>query len=167
MDLDPETGSYKLSASVPGVCMNKLRKTLGIRPPPYAVAGAVRGVLHCSGPLEQPVFAGEGSGFHGLWFARQLVFLCDCRLRAAQVESAGRGTDEIVWLEIEVEAGSGMGSKDCTAWVPAEPFDVLCHDQLKECVCEHGVWSVGRWWRWLKQSQGAAPHASLGQRACV
>ena len=62
MDLDPETGSYKLSASVPGVCMNELRKTLGIRPPPYAVAGAVRGVLHCSGPLEQPVFAGEGFG---------------------------------------------------------------------------------------------------------
>ena len=59
MDLDPETGSYKLSASVPGVCLNELRKTLGIRPPPYAVAGAVRGVLHCSGPLEQPVFAGE------------------------------------------------------------------------------------------------------------
>ena len=59
MDLDPETGSYRLSATVPGVCLNELRKTLGIRPPPYAVAGAVRGVLHCSGPLDQPVFAGE------------------------------------------------------------------------------------------------------------
>ena len=58
MDLDPESGSYRLTASVPGVCLNELRKTLGIRPPPYPLAGALRGVLHCSGPLDQPVFAG-------------------------------------------------------------------------------------------------------------
>ena len=58
MDLDPERGQYRLSCTVPGVDANELRKTLGIRPPPYPVAGALRGILHCTGPLDQPVFAG-------------------------------------------------------------------------------------------------------------
>ena len=58
MDLDPDTGSYRLSANVPRVEANDLRKTLGVRPPPYPVAGALRGVLHCTGPLEKPVFSG-------------------------------------------------------------------------------------------------------------
>lgn len=35
------------------------RKTLGVKPPPYPVAGALRGVLHCTGPLEKPVFSGQ------------------------------------------------------------------------------------------------------------
>ena len=59
MDLDPDTGSYRLSANVPRVDANDLRKTLGVRPPPYPVAGALRGVLHCTGPLEKPVFSGK------------------------------------------------------------------------------------------------------------
>ena len=58
MDLDPEYGQYRLTCSVPSVDANDLRRTLGIRPPPYAVAGALRGVVHCTGPLDQPVFAG-------------------------------------------------------------------------------------------------------------
>ena len=58
MDLNPETGQYRLSASVPGVEANDLRKTLAIRPLPFPVGGAVRGVLHCTGPLETPVFSG-------------------------------------------------------------------------------------------------------------
>lgn len=58
MDLDPATGEYRFTASVPGVEVNDLRKTLGIRPLPLSFGGAVRGVLHCSGPLEQPVFSG-------------------------------------------------------------------------------------------------------------
>lgn len=59
MDLDPTTGQYRLTASVPGVEMNDLRRTLGIKPPPMPIGGALRGVLHCTGPLEQPVFSGR------------------------------------------------------------------------------------------------------------
>ena len=59
MDLDPDTGSYRLSANVPRVEVNDLRKTLGVKPPPLPVGGALRGVLHCTGPLERPVFSGE------------------------------------------------------------------------------------------------------------
>ncbi len=58
MDLDPVSGQYRLMASVPGVEMNDLRRTLGIKPPPMPIGGALRGVLHCTGPLEQPVFSG-------------------------------------------------------------------------------------------------------------
>lgn len=63
MDLDPARGSYRLQCTVaPGVEINALRATLGVRPPPFAMAGAVRGVLHCTGPLEHPVFSGSASG---------------------------------------------------------------------------------------------------------
>ncbi len=58
MDINPETGQYRLSASVPGVEANELRRTLAIRPTPFPIGGAVRGVLHCTGPLETPVFSG-------------------------------------------------------------------------------------------------------------
>lgn len=52
------TGEYRLSASVPGVEVNQLRATLGVRPTPQPVAGAIAGVLHVTGPLEKPVFSG-------------------------------------------------------------------------------------------------------------
>ncbi len=58
MDLNPETGQYRLSASVPGVEVNDLRRTLAVPPMPFPLGGAVRGVLHCTGPLEAPVFSG-------------------------------------------------------------------------------------------------------------
>jgi hypothetical protein len=58
MDLNPETGQYRLSAAVPGVEVNDLRRTLGMRPMPFPLGGALRGVLHCTGPLETPVFSG-------------------------------------------------------------------------------------------------------------
>jgi hypothetical protein len=58
LDLDPATGSYRLSATVPGVEVNALRATLGVRPTPFPVAGAVAGTLHITGPLEKPVFSG-------------------------------------------------------------------------------------------------------------
>ncbi len=49
----------RLSASaLPGVEVNALRATLGVRPAPQPVAGALRGVMHCTGPLEHPVFSG-------------------------------------------------------------------------------------------------------------
>jgi hypothetical protein len=59
MDVNPDTGSYRISATIPRVEMNELRKTLAIRPPPFPLGGVVRGVLHCTGPLEQPVFSGD------------------------------------------------------------------------------------------------------------
>lgn len=34
-----------------GVGVNALRATLGVRPLPVPVAGAVRGVLHCTGAM--------------------------------------------------------------------------------------------------------------------
>ena len=58
VDINPESGRYRLSGDVAGVEVNELRKTLGIRPTPYSVGGAVRGVLHVTGPLDQPVFSG-------------------------------------------------------------------------------------------------------------
>lgn len=51
-------GQYQLSARVAGVEVNALRATLGLRPTPQPVAGAVGGVLHVTGPLEKPVFSG-------------------------------------------------------------------------------------------------------------
>ncbi len=65
MDLNPDTGHYRLSATVPHVEVNALRATLGVRPMPFPVAGAVRGVVHCTGPLEKPVFAGGVGGEGG------------------------------------------------------------------------------------------------------
>jgi hypothetical protein len=59
MDLQPETGCYRLSAEVPRVEANQLRATLGIRPTPFPVATAVAGTLHITGPLEKPVFSGR------------------------------------------------------------------------------------------------------------
>ena len=59
--MTPETGQYRLSATAPGVELNELRKTLGIKPLPYPIAGAARGVMHCTGLLEEPIFSGVGS----------------------------------------------------------------------------------------------------------
>jgi hypothetical protein len=61
MDLDPLTGFYRLSAAVPQVEVNSLRATLGVRPTPFPVVGAVGGTLHISGPLEKPVFSGKAT----------------------------------------------------------------------------------------------------------
>ena len=56
--INPDSGQYRLSGEVAGVEVNELRKTLGVRPTPYSVGGAIRGVLHVTGPLDQPVFSG-------------------------------------------------------------------------------------------------------------
>lgn len=58
MDLDPETGKYRIVATVPPVEANSIRASLGVRPLPHPVVGAVKGTLYCSGPLEEPVFSG-------------------------------------------------------------------------------------------------------------
>ena len=61
LDLNPDTGQYRISANVAYVEANDLRRTLGVRPPPLPVGGALRGVMHCTGPLEQPIFSGAPS----------------------------------------------------------------------------------------------------------
>lgn len=58
MGLNPDEGTYRLSAECPGVEINALRCTLGVRPMPFPAAGAVKGILHVTGPLEKPVFSG-------------------------------------------------------------------------------------------------------------
>ena len=58
MDLDPDVGQYRFTAVVEGVEVNALRETLGVRPQALPIAGSVRGTLHCTGPLEEPVFSG-------------------------------------------------------------------------------------------------------------
>lgn len=54
-------GQYRLQASVGPVEVNSLRATLGVRPIPFPIAGALRGVLHVTGPLEKPIFSGSAS----------------------------------------------------------------------------------------------------------
>eukprot|EP00775_Hariotina_reticulata_P008364 gene8364-8548_t len=61
MDLNPKGGSYRLQASVGPAEVNSLRASLGVRPIPFPVAGALRGVLHVTGPLEKPIFSGSAS----------------------------------------------------------------------------------------------------------
>lgn len=51
---------HRLQSNVPGegVEINALRATLGVRPIPIPISGAIRGVLHVTGPLERPTFSG-------------------------------------------------------------------------------------------------------------
>ena len=58
MDLNPDSGEYRFQATVPEVEVNALRETLGVRPLPFPLAGALRGTLFCTGPLEEPSFSG-------------------------------------------------------------------------------------------------------------
>lgn len=62
LDLFPEGGEYRLSARVDPVKpveINLLRATLGVRPTPFPVSGAIAGTLNVTGPLEKPVFSGR------------------------------------------------------------------------------------------------------------
>lgn len=62
MDLNPDLGQYRLSAESDGVELNALRCTLGVRPTPFPLAGAAKGIVHVTGPLEKPVFSGTAVG---------------------------------------------------------------------------------------------------------
>ncbi|BBN05669.1 hypothetical protein MPTK1_3g15020 [Marchantia polymorpha subsp. ruderalis] len=66
MDLNPDEGEYRLSCQVAGVEANALMRTLKAQPPPYPLAGALKAVVHCRGPLDAPIFEGtaEVSGKH-------------------------------------------------------------------------------------------------------
>ena len=61
MDLNPDAGEYRFQATVPEVEVNALRETLGVRPLPFPLAGALRGTLFCTGPLEEPSFSGDAT----------------------------------------------------------------------------------------------------------
>ena len=78
LDLNPATGSYRLTANVPGVEVNTLRATLGVRPTPFPVAAAVKGNLHISGPLEKPIFSG-----HAIAIRPSENMIDDCERTAA------------------------------------------------------------------------------------
>jgi len=52
-------GEYRLSGQIAPVEAHALRETLGVRPPPRPLAGALKGFLYVSGPLEAPVFTGQ------------------------------------------------------------------------------------------------------------
>lgn len=61
------TAPCRLSSTVPGVEVAALRATLGVRPVPVPLSGAARGVVHCTGPLEKPVFSGSAVGIRPRW----------------------------------------------------------------------------------------------------
>lgn len=52
-------GEYRISAQVSGVDVHDLRETLGVKPPPRPMAGAIRGFIYVGGPLEYPIFTGS------------------------------------------------------------------------------------------------------------
>lgn len=68
LGMNPETGQYDLRAEIPPADVNAVRATLGARPLPYPVAGAVQGHLTCYGALETPIFSGRvRSAREGRW----------------------------------------------------------------------------------------------------
>jgi len=52
-------GEYRISAQVSGVDVHDLRETLGVKPPPRPMAGAIRGFIYVGGALEYPIFTGS------------------------------------------------------------------------------------------------------------
>ncbi|KAL3160063.1 hypothetical protein ABBQ38_009778 [Trebouxia sp. C0009 RCD-2024] len=85
--INPEVGQYQLSGQVAGVEVNELRKTLGVRPTPYSVGGAVRGVLHVTGALDQPVFS--GTAVAAAPSEDMLASTEDCAAKATLVAASG------------------------------------------------------------------------------
>ncbi|KAF8055821.1 TIC236 [Scenedesmus sp. PABB004] len=61
LDLCPVSGQYRLQAAAGPAEVNAARASLGVRPLPFPVAGAARGVLAVTGPLERPIFSGSAA----------------------------------------------------------------------------------------------------------
>lgn len=59
MDINPDDGEYRLSCQVAGVEANALMRSLGAQPPPLSLAGSLKGVVYCRGPLDSPIFEGS------------------------------------------------------------------------------------------------------------
>jgi hypothetical protein len=109
LDLNPEGGQYRLSASVPGVEVNQLRATLGVRPTPQPVAGCVAGVLHVTGPLEKPVFSGSA------WAVRPTPEqLIDCEPSEALAALAAEPGAVGAWDRLPLRGAGAVFSLDTT-----------------------------------------------------
>jgi hypothetical protein len=100
LDLFPEGGEYRLSARVDPVKpveINLLRATLGVRPTPFPVSGAIAGTLNVTGPLEKPVFSGRAVAVR----PADLI-LADCEstqaLTTIQEEASAVGAYDLVPL---------------------------------------------------------------------
>eukprot|EP00898_Chlorokybus_atmophyticus_P000645 jgi/Chlat1/1581/Chrsp123S00083 len=61
MDLTPKTGEYRIVGMADPVEVNALMDTFGVLPPPYPVAGHVKGVVQVTGPVEKPKFTGTAA----------------------------------------------------------------------------------------------------------
>ncbi|KAJ7565427.1 hypothetical protein O6H91_02G060300 [Diphasiastrum complanatum] len=59
IDLNPESGEYRLSCQASGVEVNALMDTLDVQPPPFPLSGVVRAIVYCRGPLDAPIFDGS------------------------------------------------------------------------------------------------------------
>ncbi|KAH9324119.1 hypothetical protein KI387_004297 [Taxus chinensis] len=57
--INPEEGEYHLMCQVPNVEVNALMRTLKAKSPLYPVAGSLKAVFNCQGPLDVPVFVGS------------------------------------------------------------------------------------------------------------
>lgn len=57
--INPEDGEYHLLCQVPIVEVNALMRTLKARPPLYPIAGSLKAVFNCQGPLDVPIFVGS------------------------------------------------------------------------------------------------------------
>lgn len=58
--INPEDGEYHLLCQVPNVEVNALMRTLDAKPLLFPLAGSLKAVFNCQGPLDIPVFVGGG-----------------------------------------------------------------------------------------------------------
>ncbi|KAL0030394.1 hypothetical protein WJX79_000988 [Trebouxia sp. C0005] len=93
--INPDSGQYRLSGEVAGVEVNELRKTLGVRPTPYSVGGAVRGVLHVTGPLDQPIFSGTAVATAPSKSMLELSEDCDAKSTLVQTQGCVGAYDKM------------------------------------------------------------------------
>lgn len=91
--LNPDLGQYSIQAKVDSVDVNALRATLGAKPLPYPVAGAVGGSVQCYGPLEQPVFTGSVESRPLSALAHALADRTDAYTALTESRSAGHAVD--------------------------------------------------------------------------
>ncbi|XP_057851125.2 protein SUBSTANDARD STARCH GRAIN 4, chloroplastic isoform X2 [Cryptomeria japonica] len=57
--INPEDGEYHLLCQVPIVEVNALMRTLKARPSLYPIAGSLKAVFNCQGPMDVPIFVGS------------------------------------------------------------------------------------------------------------
>ena len=165
LDLDAEAGGqYRLSATVPGVEVNQLRATLGVRPTPFPVAGAVAGTLHVTGPLEKPVFSGTAEVVRP-----GAEMLADCEPTAALATLQGEPFAVGAYDKVPFQSAGVVFTLDTRTEtmllhdMHAEPVGggrvSRCFLAVADCCWEGGSW-LGCLW------PGHACGAVLAQPAC-